>query len=168
MKKFFYLAFGLIILTTCCYAQKLSDRKKDMIIKEVKVRSHKFFYEYNQSPESMQNFNSYIYENSDLQWNGEPVGMIFNLNIINTYPEKVSFLKGLINTRTSTNVTMSEDHFAALSKGLVLEVNTGDYTVTGIDGKISGPFTMVNTIVWVKSDDEWKMLLCHESFAAKK
>jgi hypothetical protein len=168
MKKFSFLAFGLIILTTCCYAQKLSDKKKDMIIKEVQERSHKFFFENNQSPESMQNFNSYIYEKSDLQWKGEPVGMIFNLNLIKTYPDKVNFIKGLIKARTSTNVTMLEDHFAVLSKDQVIEVNKGDYTVTSIDGKISGPFTMVNTIVWAKSDGEWKMLLCHESWNAKK
>jgi len=74
----------------------------------------------------------------------------------------------MLDSRISTNPAITESYFAVLSKDLVLEVNKGDYTVTAKDNTVYGPFTMVNTLVWINRDGAWKMIHFHESWQRKK
>ena len=74
----------------------------------------------------------------------------------------------MLDARSSTNVKMLNSYFSILSENQVLEVNEGDYTLTGKDGKLFGPYRMVNSIVWVNRKGSWKMLHVHESWASRK
>ena len=171
MKRVFYLTLGLLVMTLGCQTNpELTDQEKESIVKAVKERSQLFWVTNNQSynSESMQKFMSLIDENCDQAWQTDPAMAVFNIGIIKFRTEVESFWKTAIESRNSTNVTIVEDYFAVLSKDKVLEVNKGDYTVAGKDSITYGPFSMVNTIVWVNKNGEWKMLHCHESYVAKE
>jgi ketosteroid isomerase-like protein len=169
MKRVFYVTLGLLVMTLGCQTnQKLTDQQKDLIVKAVKERSQQFF-DINKSynTESLQKTMSFSDENIDKAWLTDPAEVVFDINIIKTRADVQNFWGMAIESRISTNITMTEDHFAVLSKDQVVEVNKADYTITGKDSITSGPYTMVHTIVWVNINGEWKMLHIHQSSAKK-
>ena len=106
-------------------------------------------------------------ENSDQIWQTDPASVVFNTSITKTGDEWMNAVKGMINNRIRTFPTILESHFSVLSDDKVLEVNKGDFTITRKDSTVSGPFTMVNTIVWADINGDWKMQFFHESTAKK-
>jgi hypothetical protein len=170
MNKIVFLCLGLTILLSGCQTRsKLSDSDKESIVKAVKERSEKF-WSFTQ-PYDTSTFRKIIVvwdENSDKAWQSEPVAVVFNTELIKTSSEWLKMWKKMIDTRISTNPKVSESHFNVLAEDKVLEVNAGDYTVTGKDNVVYGPYKMVNTILWVKTNGDWKMQFFHESYEEKK
>jgi hypothetical protein len=101
-------------------------------------------------------------------WQSNPAAMIYNLNIIKTRAQLNDAWGKSIESRTGTPVKILESYFSILSRDHVLEVNKADYTVVGKNGTTYGPFSMVNTIVWINRNGDWKMLHCHSSWEKKK
>jgi hypothetical protein len=160
----------MIIVLGCQPNLKLTDQKKDSIVQEVKETSRQFWVVNNQKYDSgsLEKFMSFIDEQADQSWVTDPAITIFNINLFRSRADLENVWREMLMIRSSTNVTLLNQFFSVLSATQVLEVNEGDYTLTGTDGKIYGPYRMVNTIVWVNRNGQWKMLHCHESWANKK
>ena len=169
MKKIIYLFLGLLFIAQSCQTNyKLTDTDKEALVKAVKEKSQQFWSM--TQPYDTGTFRRVLKfwdENSDQAWQTDPVAVVFNTGITKTRAEWMDNWKSMIDTRISTVPTILETHFSVLSKDKVLEVNKGDFTITRKDSTVSGPFTMVNTIVWADINGDWKMQFFHESTAKK-
>lgn len=171
MKRTSFLSLGILMIALGCTTNmKLTDQKKDSIIRSVQEMSRQFWVVINQKYDSgsLEKFMSFIDEGTDQAWVAEPAVVGFNTNLFSTRADLENVWREMLEARSSTNVTMLSNHFAILSENQVLEVNEGDYTLTGKDGKIFGPYRMVNTAIWVNRNGQWKMMHLHESWANKK
>jgi hypothetical protein len=170
MKKIALLLLGFIIIGQGCQTNsKLSDLDKESIVKAVKEKSEQFWS--NTQPYdtgSFRKFAAFWDENSDKAWQTESVAVVFNTGLTKSSSEWLNNWKDMIDNRISTVATILESHFNVLGKDKVLEVNSGDYTVTGKDSTIYGPFKMVNTIIWANINGDWKMQFFHESWVKKQ
>jgi hypothetical protein len=175
MKKIIYLFIGLFIIVQGCQTNsKLNDSDKAVLVNAVKDKSNQYWsllqsYTLNQPYDTgtFRKFMKFWDKNSDRLWQSDPVSVIFNTEITKTEADWEAKFKKMIETRISTNPTILESHFAVLSNDVVLEVNKGDFTITGKDSVVYGPFTMVNTQIWVNRNGDWKMQFFHESTAKK-
>ena len=169
MKKIMYLFLGLLItLLGCRTDSKLTDSEKEAIVQSVKKASQQFWsmtQPYDTG--TFRKISKLWDENSDQAWQTDPVAVVFNTGITKTSSEWLNNWETMVENRIATTPTILESHFSVLSKDKVLEVNTGDFTITRKDSTISGPFTMVNTIIWAKVNGDWKMQFFHESGAKK-
>lgn len=162
---------GLLLITLGCQTNlKLTDQQKNSIVQAVKETSLQFWVINNEKYDSgsLQKFMTYIDDNADQVWVADPAVVSFNVNLFNKRADLENIWKEMLEARSSTNVRMLNQYFSILSKDQVLEVNEGDYTLTGKDGLTFGPYRMVNTIIWVNRNGQWKMLHCHESWANRK
>ena len=166
------IAVLLLSVFTCTphrQSDQLTQQQKETILKAVKETSQRMWdFQKSYNSESLQNFMNFIDTNSDQMWQTDPVTMNYNLNIIKTRDDLKTQWRKMIESRNSTPITILEAYFAVLSKDQVLEVNKCDYTIHAKDSTTYGPFTMVNTIIWIDKNGEWKMLHCHPSWAKKK
>jgi hypothetical protein len=169
MKKIVYLFLGSVIIVLSCQKNpKLSDNEKDSIVKAVQNKSLQFWsYSQPYDTGSFRMFEKFWDENSDKIWQTEPIAVVFDTDYVKTHSEWISMWKEMIDTRISTVPVIHESHFAVLSTDKVLEVNKGDFTITGKDSVVYGPFTMVNTILWINTNGDWRMFYFHESSAKK-
>jgi hypothetical protein len=171
MKKIIYLFLGLFIMVQGCQTNsKLNDSDKAVLVNAVKDKSHQYWSVTLNQPYDTGSFRKAMKfwdKNSDHIWQSDPVSAIFNTEITKAEADWETQLKKMIETRISTNPTILESHFAVLSNDVVLEVNKGDFTITGKDSVVYGPFTMVNTLIWVNKNGDWKMQFFHESTVKK-
>jgi hypothetical protein len=169
MRKIIYLSMGIIFCFLGCQKNsKLTDSEKGLLVKAVKEKSQQFWS--NTQPYDTGSFRKFIKfwdDNSDGEWQTEPVAVIFNTGVTKTRAEWVNNWKKMIDSRISTNPTILESHFTVLAGDKVLEVNTGDFSITMKDSTVRGPYKMVNTIVWINRNGDWKMQFFHESTAEK-
>jgi hypothetical protein len=169
MKKIVCLFLGLVVMILSCQKNpKLSDSEKGTILKAVQ-RTSQQFWSYTQPYDtgSFRRFVKFWDENSDKIWQTEPVTVVFETDIIKTRSEWVKMWKDMIDQRISTVPIIHESHFSVLSSDKVLEVNKGDFTITGKDSVVYGPFTMVNTVLWTNTNGDWRMQYFHESSVKK-
>jgi hypothetical protein len=167
MKRANYLTLGLLVFALGCQTNlKLSNQQKDSISQDVQETSQQFWALYNRTYDSgsLPKLLSFFDENCIQIWQTEPAAVIFNVTMVKTPADLEKVWKEMLELRSSTNVTMLDDYFTVLSKDKVLEVNEGDFTITGKDGKTFGPYRMVNSIIWGNNNGAWKMLHFHESW----
>ncbi len=171
MNRAVYLTLGLLVVTLGCSTnQLLTDQQKDSVVKEVSAVSQQFWHVYSQpnNSESLANIMGFIDEKSDQGWQTDPALVVFNTNIFKSRADLEAVWKEMLTLRGATNVQMLENYFTVLSGNQVLEVNVGDYTITGKDGLTFGPYKMVNTIIWINRSGTWKIQHCHESWVSEK
>ncbi|MDP4223800.1 MAG: nuclear transport factor 2 family protein [Bacteroidota bacterium] len=166
MKKLISLFAAAILLVTINYGQNLTDAQKASIVSEVQAASKKFWIDNNRSynGESLKESMAYIDENNDRLWQTGPATISLNTTLVKSRADWENIWGQIIDSRSSTNITIPEDYFAVISDACVLEVNKGEFTITEKGGNTIGPMTMVNTILWIKRDGKWKILHCHESY----
>jgi len=170
MKKTVILFLGLLTMATGCQTNTgLTDADKDAIVKAVKEISEPFWGWNDQFDQTdMSQILALYDENSDNAWQPDPVATVFNTDIITTQAEWMEMWKEIIADRLAMNMSIVDSHFNVLSADKVLEVNKIDYTVTTMDSIVHGPYTAVNTVLWVNIDGNWKMQFFHESTALKE
>jgi hypothetical protein len=170
MKKTVILLLGLIVMAPGCQTKtELTDADKNAIVSAVKEISEPFWgWNGTMDQTNITEFLAIYDENSDNAWQPEPVSVIFNTQIIKTHAEWIEMCKEMLESRSAMNMSIVDSHFNVLSADKVLEVNKVDYTITTRDSIVDGPFTAVNTILWVKVDGNWKMQFFHESTALKE
>ena len=159
----------MITVLGCQTYSKLTDSEKEAIVQAVMKASQEYWSMAQQPYDtgSFRVFMKFIDDNSDQVWQTEPVAGIFNTSVTKTGAEWMDLLKGIIDNRIRTFPTILESHFSVLSNDKVLEVNEGDFTITRKDSTVSGPFSMVNTVIWANINGDWKMQFFHESTAKK-
>ena len=170
MKKTVLLFLGLLAIAAGCMTRtELTDSDKDVIVRTVKETSAKY-WNFNEKMDlnEMPKYFSMYDENSDSAWQTEPVSVVFNTQILNTHAEWADMYREMYEKRSAMNVSVVNSHFNVLSADKVLEVNKVDFTVTTKDSIVHGPYTGVNTILWVNIDGAWKMQFFHESTADKQ
>lgn len=165
------IAVLLLSIFGCTYSQsdKLTEPQKEVILKSVKQTSQRM-WDLQQSYDSvsLQNFMDLVDPDCDRLWEAEPAAMIYNLNIIKTRAELKDAWGKSIESRSGTPVKILEAYFVVLARDQVLEVNKADYSIIKKDNTTYGPYSMVNTIVWINRNGDWKMLHCHSSWEKKK
>lgn len=170
MKTKTLLSIFLLCIFGCTpkLGNQMTDRQKESILESVKQTSQRMWdLQQSYDSESLKNFMDLVDPNCDQMWQTDPAAMIYNLDIIKTRAELNDAWGKSVDSRTGTPVKILEAYFSVISKNQVLEVNRADYTVIGKESSTYGPFSMVNTIVWIKRNGEWKMLHCHSSWARK-
>jgi ketosteroid isomerase-like protein len=157
-----------ILGCTSQQSDQLTEMQKESILKSVKQTSQRM-WDLQQSYDSvsLKNFMGLVDPECDRMWQTDPAAMIYNLNIIKTRAELTDAWGKSIESRTGTPVKILESYFAVISRDQVLEVNRADYSIMGKNGTTYGPYVMVNTIVWINRNGDWKMLHCHSSWAKK-
>lgn len=165
MKKLINSFVVAIMLIPALYGQDLTDAQKALIVSEVQAASKKFWVDNNQSykSESLNESMAYIDKNNDSLWQTGPATITFNTEIIKSRADWENLWGQMLDSSSSTQITIPEDYFAVLSDVAVLEVNKGEFTITEKSGNTTGPVKMVNTILWIKKDGKWKIMHCHES-----
>jgi ketosteroid isomerase-like protein len=150
-------------------SDQLTELQKETILQSVKEASQRIWdLQESYDSASLQNFMDLVDPESDRLWQTDPAAMVYNLNIIKTRADLNDAWGKSVESRTGTPVNLLEDYFAVISQDLVLEVNKADYSVMGKDSTTYGPFSMVNTTVWINRNGDWKMLHSHSSWAKKK
>jgi len=168
MKKYFLLiaAILLVAFSSCKETTELTDSDKQALVQSVKKASQDYWAAMSGTydNESVSKIKKYIDENSDIIWQTDPVGIIFNKDIINKQTDVLDLFENMIGSRISGTSNILEAHYSVLSDDNVLEVLKIDYSYLAKDSSIFGPNSLVATSIWANIDGEWVMQLSHNSY----
>jgi hypothetical protein len=169
MQKIIYLflVMAAIFFTGCQKSTELSDSEKKAMVKAVQEKSQELYGVLQYDTGTLRKVMAYYDENNEMEWQTDPVTFVDNTFIHKNRSDLVDSWRSLIDRRISTSSTIEESHYEVLSRDKVLEVCKGDFTNVRKDGTIAGPFTMVNTVIWIDRDGEWKIQYYHQSWGRK-
>jgi hypothetical protein len=143
------------------------DLEKKAMVEAVKERSQQFYSDLQYDKGTLAKVMAFYDENHDIEWQTDPVMFIDNTFIIRNRTDLVEFWRNLFDRRITSKFTIDKSHYEVLSKDKVLEVIKGDFTNVRKDGSVAGPFTMVNTAIWIDRNGEWKIQYFHHSWGRK-
>ncbi|MFO7978027.1 MAG: nuclear transport factor 2 family protein [Bacteroidales bacterium] len=170
MKHFVLIVLVMLILIPGGKGQSsMNEDQKQAMVEEVRELSDEFWVYNNRTynASSLERFMVYFAEDVDRSWHTDPALLVGNQVILETRNEVEGFLQEAINSQESMTPEITERYFSVLSADHVLEVNQGEYTVTGLDGQIYGPYQMTNTVVWQKNNGRWNIQHIHQSYAPR-
>ena len=96
---------------------------------------------------------------------GDPASFLQGVRLLHSKAEIQEFFGPMQRARSSTNLSVLNDHVAVLSPTLAIQVLEQKYSVTDTLGNTGPEYPETATTVWVKEDGAWKMLHFHQSWS---
>jgi hypothetical protein len=145
----------------------LTDAERQAIadtIRQINAASLELF----EQPTTRESFdrNLELWIDDEADWYvGTPAVWISNVGISNTVEELIELWEPTIGTRMGQRSIINNEHFAVLSRESVLHVFEAEFAIKDEDGNFGALAPWVVTQLWQRTDEGWKVLHYHQSWA---
>ena len=161
-----YLPIGLLLLAACqsqTPPPEITEAERQAIAAEIRQLGEDVFKPM-ANPMNTDAAMAFYLDDVDSYFVGDPAVGVFNLVVIASSQDFRDMVDGMTQSRLGTEVTVTDNRVAVLSRDHAVQVLAADYGITNMEGETLTGYKMVHTHVWVREAGAWKLLHFHESW----
>jgi len=167
MKFRLLLLLCLFVILTACQQtnMQLTDEQRQEIADEIRQtneESYNIMRDLNE--DSFNKWMTYWAESNDEVWVDNPAMLTNNTGIITTKENIDKTWRPTVETRSANIYDIKDDYVAVFSANSAIHIHKGNWTVINKDGVTRSEGIYTGTTVWVKRNNEWKVLHFHQSW----
>jgi tRNA uridine 5-carbamoylmethylation protein Kti12 len=171
MKKLVLVIFLFGLIANQSFAQSdLSTEERKLIKEAVEQRSKELWRLHTQdyNEENLKRLMEFFVETEDKSWMGKPAILLDGIYFTHSKEEIEDIFSQVFERRHSAPFKLLENYFAVISEEVVVEIQTIENYIIAKNGNRSPDFEAGDTLVWILSDNAWKILHWHRTTQKKE